>query len=479
MMLLKQKAVQAFATLTTFLFLLFTPGCQPAGPLLDRIQQRGTLIVATRHDPSTYFEVQDDLYSGFEYDLVMRYADSLGLAVEWKTYNDIGSMLHDLSKGRVHLVAAGIAITPNRERRFHFTPAYTEAAPVLIHRKDYKAPTSIKDLTQGRLVVSAQSAHAEKLRRLKAKYPNLTWDERNDLSPSTLLSLLNEGEADFVVLNDNVFEQLRSLFPDLDKGIALDQPHPLAWALNRHEDNSLLTSIQDYYKTIEEDGYLEQLREQYFSDRNFDYVGARAFLTHMDARLTRYEGHFKSVAKETGFDWRLLAAVGYQESMWNPNAVSPTGVTGLMMLTNRAAKDVGVTDRRDPKQSIMGGSRYFKAIYDKLPETALEPHRTWLALAAYNMGYGHLLDARRLTANQGGDPDNWFDVEKRIPLLQNPAYYRDARHGYSRSARQAVGYVRNIRRYYDTLVWATVEPVKPFAPMPETVAALPQKNIVL
>lgn len=477
MKLFRQKAIQALVASTIFLFLLLIPGHQPAGPLLERIQQRGSLIVATRHDPSTYFEVQDDVYSGFEYDLVTRYAESLGVAVEWKTYDDISAMLDDLAKGKVNLVAAGLAITPGREKRFHFTPAYTEAAPVLIYRKDHEPPQSLKDLSQGRLVVSAQSAHAEKLTTLREKFPNLTWDERNNLSPTALLSLLNEGEADFVVVNDNVFEQLRSLFPDLEKGQALDVAHPLAWALSRKEDSSLLASIQGYFEGIEADGFLDQLREQYFSDRGFDYVGARAFLGHIDARLPRYSPYFKKMAKQTGLDWRLLAAVGYQESMWNPNAISPTGVTGLMMLTAGAAKEVGVTDRRDPQQSIEGGTRYLKSIYDKLEEIK-EPHRTWFALAAYNMGFGPLDDARSLTAKQGGDPNNWFDVEKCIPLLQNPAYYRNT-HGYSQAARQAVAYVRNIRRYYDTLVWATVQPVKPYTPMPNTIAALPQKNIVL
>lgn len=479
MMLFKQKAIQAFATLTTFLFLLFTPGCQPAGPLLERIQQKGTLIVATRHEPSTYFEVQDDLFSGFEYDLVTRYAESLGVDVEWKTYDNSDAMLEDLRNGDVHLVAAGIAITPAREKLFHFTPAYTEATPMLVYRKDRSPPVSLGELAGSRVIVSDQGAQKGRLEALKAEHPGLTWDERNNLGPITLLSLLNEGEADFAIINDNVFEQVRSLFPELEKGMALDAPQPLAWALNRHEDDSLLSSIESYYQEMEEEGFLEQLREQYFTDRNFDYVGARAFLTHIDARLKRYKPWYKNIASETGFDWRLLAAVGYQESLWNPNAVSPTGVTGLMMLTSRAAKEVGVTDRRDARQSIMGGSRYFKRIYDQLPESIEEPHRTWFALAAYNMGVGHLLDARRLTTQRGGDPDNWYDVEKNIPLLQNPAFYRNARHGYSRSARQAVAYVRNIKRYYDTLVLATLQPVRPYVPMPETVAALPQKNIIL
>lgn len=479
MIYLKQKAVQACVTLTTLLLMLLTPGCQPAGPLLERIQQKGTLVVATRHDPSTYFELKDDVYSGFEYTLVTRYAASMGLDVQWKTYDDLGEMLQDLSDGRVHMVAAGISKTPAREQRFQFTPAYTEASPVVIHRSDRTAPKTLADLTQGRLVVSAQSAHAERLARLKTKFPALMWDERNNLSPIALLTLLNQGDADFVVLNDNVFEPLRLLFPNLQASFPLDKPHPLAWALNRQEDTSLLVSIQDFFHEMEADGYLEQLREEYFSDRSFDYVGARTFLTHIDARLPRYAPLFQNVAEETGFDWRLLAAVGYQESLWNPNAVSPTGVTGLMMLTEGAAQEVGVTDRRNARQSIAGGSRYFKQIYDKLPTSITEPHRTWFALAAYNMGIGHLADARRLTQKQGADQNNWFDVEKRIPLLQNPNFYRHARHGYSRSARQAVAYVHSIRRYYETLVLATVQPVEPYSPLPETVATLPQQGYVL
>ena len=144
--------------------------------------------------------------------------------------------------------------------------------------------------------------------------------------------------------------------------------------------------------------------------------------------------------------------MGYQESHWNPDAVSPTGVRGIMMLTEATARQLGVEDRVDPRQSIFGGARYLRRIKRKIPERIAEPDRTWLALAAYNIGFGHLEDARILTQANGGDPDRWEDVREHLPLLADPKWHTRTRHGYARGG-QPVHYVENIRYYYDVLLW--------------------------
>jgi membrane-bound lytic murein transglycosylase F len=161
---------------------------------------------------------------------------------------------------------------------------------------------------------------------------------------------------------------------------------------------------------------------------------------------------FQEVALAYDLDWRLLAAIGYQESHWDPDAASVTGVRGVMMLTQRTATQLGVTDRLDPEQSIEGGARYFKQMRKRLPGRIPEPDRSWMALAAYNMGMGHLRDARKLTQQQGGNPDRWQDVNERLPLLSQEKYYRETRYGYARGY-EARQYVENIRRYYDALIW--------------------------
>jgi membrane-bound lytic murein transglycosylase F len=161
---------------------------------------------------------------------------------------------------------------------------------------------------------------------------------------------------------------------------------------------------------------------------------------------------FQEAAAETGLDWRLLAAIGYQESRWDESATSPTGVQGLMMLTAETAQRVGIRNRRDPRESILGGARYFGVVDRTIPKRIADPDRTWLALAAYNVGYGHLEDARILTQRRGQDPDSWPDVRANLPLLAQERHYRTLRRGYARGW-EPVGFVRNVQTYAELLRW--------------------------
>ena len=178
------------------------------------------------------------------------------------------------------------------------------------------------------------------------------------------------------------------------------------------------------------------------------------FLGDVRLRLPRYREHFRAAAERSGVDWRLLAAIGYQESRWDPQAVSPTGVRGLMMLTNQTAALLKVADREDAEQSIHGGSRFLALILRRLPPQIRGADRTAMALAAYNQGLGHLLDARTLTAARGGDPNRWADVRDALPLLADPQWYVQTRYGYARG-QEAVGYVAGVHRYYEALRLAT------------------------
>jgi membrane-bound lytic murein transglycosylase F len=180
--------------------------------------------------------------------------------------------------------------------------------------------------------------------------------------------------------------------------------------------------------------------------------------------LPKYEELVRSVAEEYQLDWQLLAAISYQESHWNPYARSPTGVRGMMMLTSNTAGEMNVENRLDPVQSLRGGARYFKKVKRLLPGDIIEPDRTWFALAAYNIGRGHLEDARVITERQGGDPDRWVDVKERLPLLQKSKYYRSTRHGYARGS-EPVTYVKNIRHYYNILAWQDINKHRPLAPI--------------
>ena len=204
---------------------------------------------------------------------------------------------------------------------------------------------------------------------------------------------------------------------------------------------------------IRENGTLAAIQSRYDSESNdLDRVGMFQFMKQVRNRLPPLLPVFQEVATVHNLDWRLLAAIGYQESHWDPDAASVTGVRGIMMLTQRTATQLGVHDRLDPEQSIEGGARYFLRMRKRIPERVAEPDRSWMALAAYNMGWGHLEDARVLTQKQGGNPDRWEDVDERLPLLSQEKWYRQTRYGYARGY-GGQQYVNNIRSYFDTLVW--------------------------
>ena len=206
----------------------------------------------------------------------------------------------------------------------------------------------------------------------------------------------------------------------------------------------------EFFGYTKQSGHLASLEEKYIGHiGSFDYVDTRAFIRALDSKLPQWSPLFKEYSDE--FDWRLVAALAYQESHWNPLAKSPTGVRGMMMLTLPTAKSVGVTNRLDPKQSVRGGVDYLRRMVSRIPDSIDEHEKIWFALASYNVGYGHMMDARRLTKKQGGNPDAWADVKDRLPLLRQKKYYSQTRYGYARGD-EARNYVENIRRYYQSII---------------------------
>mgnify|MGYP002624872028 FL=1 len=179
-------------------------------------------------------------------------------------------------------------------------------------------------------------------------------------------------------------------------------------------------------------------------------MDTRRFIRRINTVLPKYKDQFKAAARKYDLDWMLLAAQAYQESHWRTNARSPTGVRGIMMLTMNTARELNVKSRLDPVQSIHGGARYFKQLHDRIPEEVQEPDRTWFALAAYNVGMGHIYDARALAQRLGNDPNTWVGLSEVLPLLSQKKYYRTLKHGYARG-REPVIYVQRIRDYHDIL----------------------------
>ncbi len=421
---------------------------------LEQIRSAGVLKVITRQDPTTYYEGPDG-FTGLEYDLVQLFAKQLHVRVEFVFPDTFDAILQDIAAGKADIAAAGLTATEERKNQMRFAPAYQKVTEQVIYR--YKRPKKIADLSDGILEVVKGTSHVATLNRLKQKYPQLEWIENSELDSDKLLYLVNVGLIDYTIADSHQVAIIRSYYPKLNIAFDLDKPKSLAWALPLSEDNSLYDEVVAFFQKIKKDGTLKALLEKHYGHvDNLNYVGNCTFRRHVKERLPKFESLFKAAAKKYDLDWRFLAAISYQESHWNPKAKSPTGVKGLMMLTQATAKQLGIKNRLDPAQSIDGGARYFKQRLKKIPARIPEPDRIWFALASYNVGFGHLEDARILTQEIGKNPDKWIDVKKTLPLLSKRKWYKKTRHGYARG-REPVRYVENIRSYYDLLVWLTRE----------------------
>ena len=430
---------------------LILNACAPQKNLLEQVRASGELRVLTRNAATTYY-IGPHGPTGPEYDLVRAFAEHLGVSVKLVVEDNLQEILHKVANGEAHIAAAGLTVTEARQKSVRFTPPYQTITQQLVYRQGTKKPRTIDALGNGFLEVLANSSHAERLSELQREYPTLNWMETDDMSSSELISLVVEEVIDYTVADSNDVALMRRYHPEVRVAFDISEQQNLAWAMPKSEDDSLYQAAVAFFKAIQESGELKDtLARHYGYIRNYDYAGTPTYMRHIQRRLPTYMEQFQAAAKTNDLDWRLLAAVAYQESHWNPLAVSPTGVRGIMMLTKVTAEQLGVKERTDPVESIDGGARYLRTLFDKFADLP-EPNRTWLALAAYNVGYGHVKDAQWLTEQGGGDPTQWIDVKQRLPLLRQRKWYRQTKYGYARGD-EPVRYVENIRSYYDILRW--------------------------
>ncbi len=431
--------------------LLVNCGSEPT--LLEKIKHEGELRVLTRPGPTTFYKASDS-YGGVEFELASLFAQHLGVALVMTPETDVRTIYSKLANGEAHLAAAGLIKDPSRSDKIAYGSAYQWVRPQLVYRYNHNRANSLQQAAASQVEVHRHSVHARLLRAKQQAIPDLVWDE-SKRTPFELLERVWLGQLDYTIANDNDIEVGLKVFPELRVAETLSEPVPLAWAFKQNEDASLLREAVKFTEYLKETRQLDQIVDRYYAGHHeFDYVGTKRFLRHTRSRLPKYEKIFIEAATQYQLPWQLLAAMGYQESHWNPKAVSPTGVRGIMMLTRKTAFDMGFENRIKPENSIFGGAKYFKRIKRQISDQVLEPDRTWLALAAYNVGIGHVEDAQDLTATLGGDPNKWIDVRKHLPLLKQEKWYTDTKYGKARGD-EAVLYVENIRTYHDILLATT------------------------
>ncbi len=449
--------------LIAIVFLLGLSGCEKREKPILPVSKTGELVVLTRNSPTTYYEDADGNPAGLEYDLVEMFAKELGVKATFIVAQQFDQIIPDLRKHKAHIAAAGLSITNERRRILLFAPPYQSVTQQLIYNTESPKPDSLNELITKKIEVVAGSSYVERLREARVKVPALKWTEVKNIESEDLLEKLSQGLIDYVVADSNIVDVSKNFYPNLGVAFTLGAADQLAWAFPKDAEPFLLKKAESFFNRIRSDGTLKRLLDRYYGHvKRLERADISGILEKMRTDLPHYRQLFQQAQEISGIDWRLIAALGYQESHWDPLATSPTGVRGLMMLTEDTADRMGVDNRLDPKQNISGGARYLVEMKDMIPARISEPDRTWLALAAYNVGYGHLEDARILAQRQKLSPDTWADIKKMLPLLSKTEYHSTTKHGYARGGEPVI-FTDNVHTYYDILV-KFEKPYKPVFP---------------
>lgn len=430
-------------------------GCEAKAPpnALDKIKQEGVLHVVTRNSPVSYFEDRNG-ETGFEYELTKRFAKKLGVKLQVETVDTVDELYNKITDDKTFLIgAAGLTDNERRTQQVSFSNPYLLVDTLVIYRQNAKIPTSVQDLVGKSILVIQGSSQADLLAELKKQYPQLTYQESNTVDVIDLMQMIEDKKIDITLVNSNELSMTQVYYPNVRAAFTIAKDQEISWAIAHSDDKSVLEAINSFFDETRQDGSLNRLTDRFYGHIDvLGYVGAFSFAKHLQERLPKYETFFIQYAKQYKLDWKLLAAIGYQESHWDPTAISPTGVKGLMMLTQNTAKAMGVENRLDAKQSIMGGTKLIANLKAGIPKIILDPDRTFYTLAAYNMGQGHLLDAQKLAEMNELNPNSWHDVNQVLSLLSQKQWYQKTRYGYARGF-ETKQFVRNVRRYYDILTW--------------------------
>lgn len=428
---------------------------QPANSAPAKLPSDDVITFVTLNSPNTYYVNNENAFAGLEYDLAKLFAKHLGpqTKIKFIVADSVENVMATLINKKADIAAADLSITEARKKLITFTQPYQTVQQEVIYNSDETSDPakSLSALANEPIIVPAATSFVERLKQLQKKEPRLSWQERDGVQSERLIEELAYGDIKYTVADDHLVDLMQNYYPNLRVAFDLGEPEKIAWGFSKTADPTLLKEANAFFTKIEKDGTLRNLVDRYHGNNNrLNPIDVKAFLSNSRTLLPKYKRLFQQAQEITGLDWRLIAAVSYRESHWDTFNTSPTGVRGLMMLTEDTADRMGVTDRLDPKQSIPAGAKYINLLIDSIPERIPEPDRTYLALASYNIGQAHVEDARVLAQRLNLNPDRWVDVKRALLLLRDPKYYANAKYGYA-SGGAPVIFVETIRSYYTIL----------------------------
>jgi membrane-bound lytic murein transglycosylase F len=452
-------AFVARAAARSLLLILPFAGCTPqtVPQALEQIRSRGELRVVTVNSPTSYY-LGTHGAEGLEFALTRAFAKELGVTLVITPVANQAAMQVELATGRADIAAAQLTADATWLFVGDAAEPYEQIEQFVVYRRGEERPRGTLQIESAKLAVRSGSAQEHVLQKLKSTVaPNLEWVATAPVSADPLEDV-DTGQANYAIVDSRDYSFARHLYPNVSVGFTLPSSRPAQW-LVRKNSQDLLARVNTFFRELAASGELAKLTAQASGDaRNFEYLESLRFQEHIAERLGTYRAWFEQAAAKTGIDWRLLAAIGYQESKWDPKAESGDGALGVMMLTADTAQEMGVTDRTDPRQNIFAGARYFAEVREKIPARIPEPDRTWLAVASYNVGFGHLEDARVLAQSRGKNPDLWTDVREHLPLLAQERWYAHAKRGYARGW-EPVQFVDRVQRFLTLLEWRPSEAI--------------------
>ena len=445
------KLKRAWCALVFLGFVLVIAACEPPVEQsdLEALKSRGELVLITRNNAACYYEGPHGP-TGFEYELAKAFADHLGVSLRVLILEEELEMITALRDGQGDIIAAGFPFGNRSAKMISLGPGYLDVDQKVVGRRggpEIKNKQSLEDYT---LWMTANSARIEYLEALRRIFPGIRWQILSTYTSEDLLQMVWNRALPLTVVDSNIMAINHPYFPELITLLALGEPRQLRWATDPR-NHYLTQAITTWFGRKETRARIEGLVEHYYSHlSSFDYVDMARYRRRIRLRLPRYRSLFEAASQKYNLDWKLLAALAYQESHWNPRAKSYTGVRGMMMLTRETAASLGVENRMDVEDSILAGARYLARLHRQVGKDVAEPDRTLLALAAYNIGFGHVQDARILARKLGKRGNTWHAIRSVLPLLQQKKYYRTLEHRYARG-KEAVVFVDRIRTYYRIL----------------------------
>ena len=428
--------------------LLILTGCEAPLTLndLEALVARGELVLITRNNATCYYEGPHGP-TGFEYELAKAFADSLGVGLRVRVIEDEAAMIAALKDGQGDVIAAGFPFGSQSARLLALGPGYLEVEQQVVgHRAgpEIQGQQALEDYT---LWMTGSSARIESLQALRQDYPKISWQILTAYNTEDLLQMVWNRALPLTLVDSNIMAMNHHYYPELHIHLTVGSPRQLNWATDPR-NRYLRQAMHDWFAREEVRKTIKGLVDHYYSHLDsFDYVDLARYRRRIRVRLPKYRSLFEAAAKKYKLDWKLVAAMAYQESHWNPRAKSYTGVRGIMMLTRETAASLGIDNRLDVKAAIFAGTRYLARLHRQVGPDVPEPDRTLMALAAYNVGFGHLQDARLLAKRLGKPQDSWHGVRSVLPLLQQKKYYATLKHRYARGS-ETVIYVDRIRTYY-------------------------------